>query len=159
MALELTGEEFEDIRDSFKALDLNGDGKICKTELKIFFETNTSDDEIAATMRMMDKGIDGDIEFPEFLEMVAFFEYDKGKWTSWKIRQMFRALDKHDSGNISSHDIIQAWDVFPNLGTDVAGQKKIEDIIKGLDANGVGKIDIETFIKKIEEILVSKSLP
>lgn len=159
MALELTGEEFEDIRDSFKFLDLNGDGKISKSELKQFFESNTSDDEMTATMRMMDKDREGDIEFPEFLEMVAFFEYNKGKWTPWKIRQMFRALDKEDSGVISSYEIMQSWDLFPNLNTDIASQKKIKDVIKTLDVNGVGQIDIEHFLTKMDMLSHNHLLP
>ena len=150
MALHLTGEEFETLRDYFKDLDEDEDGKITRSELKAYFEVRSvsrSDDDVDTMMRMMDSDVSGSVEFPEFLEMLAFFEYNKGI-SEWQLRQMFRSKDKDGNGVLSADEIKLLFSMFTDWNT-VPHQKEIEDIIKSLDNNDDGKIDYEEFIKKI----------
>ena len=76
MAIQLSPEEFNAIKTEFLELDRNGDGRISRSEIQRFFpESNQIN--VDFMMRLMDLDSNGYIEFHEFLEMTAFWEYNK----------------------------------------------------------------------------------
>ena len=103
MALQLSGCEFEAIRDKFLAIDTDGDGQLTREELSESFGKDKTD-KVEFTIKLMDLDNNGVIEFHEFLEMVAFLEYKKGI-TVQKIKQFFQALDEDGSGTLSAEEI------------------------------------------------------
>ena len=152
MALELTGEEFETIRDNFKEIDTDGDGKLTKEELTascIKQNDTRTEEEIEYMMRMMDLDNSGTIEFPEFLEMVAFFEYNHAPYEV-QIKQMFRSLDRNGDGFISKEEVGHLWKIFINDNWDLPSEEEIEGIIQALDVNCDGKIDYDEFMSKFD---------
>ena len=72
MALSLTGDEFELIRDAFFVLDEDGDKLITKDELANYF-SDLSEDMVNFYLRLLDMDGNGSIRFVEFLEMYAYF--------------------------------------------------------------------------------------
>ena len=152
MACQLTGEEFESIRNQFNEIDTNSDGKLTREEFKAFClqqDESRSDAEIDYMMRIMDLDNSGTIEFPEFLEMLAFFEYNKDPYET-QVRQMFKALDKDNDGFLSTEEIRQLWNIFTNNNYDLPSEEEIADIVKALDLNGDGKVDYNEFMERFD---------
>ena len=151
---QLTGEEFEDIRDKFISLDTDGDGKLTKEELKFLFSEeneNRNDDEFDYMMKMMDLDSSSTIEFTEFLEMFAFFEYNKAPYKV-HVTQMFKAFDKNDDGFVSLEEITQLWNIFTKDCEDYdrPSEEEIADNFKTLDINGDGKVDYNEFLEMFD---------
>lgn len=84
MALHLSGKEFEETRDGFKEIDKDGDGLISVTEFSECLMDGKEDEKEAVNfyMRLYDLDSNGSIEFPEFLEVIAYFRYKKNQMTS-----------------------------------------------------------------------------
>ena len=77
MSLQLTNEEFAAIKNEFLEMDTNGDGRLTRTEIARTYKNNKAVDQVDFMMRLMDLDANGSIEFHEFLEMAAFWEYNK----------------------------------------------------------------------------------
>ena len=152
ISLQLTAKEFEEIRNQFLEIDKDGNGTLTREEIKSFFsdeDDSRSDDEIDYMMRMMDLDKSGTIEFPEFLEMVAFFEYNKAPYeVQWT--QMFKALDKDENGYISADEIKHLWSLFTNDNYNLPSNDEIADILEALDTNGDGKVDYNEFMAMVD---------
>ena len=148
MALQLTASEFEAIRDRFLTIDQDGDGQLTKEELTEYFG-NDKHEKVDFTMKLMDLDRNGTVEFHEFLEMVAFLDFNKGI-TEWKIKQFFRALDADGNGVLSADELRRFYKVMATcvvLNSNVKTNDEIEKLISSLDSNGDGSIDCEEFIK------------
>ena len=150
MALQLTGEEFEKIRDDFLVIDADGDGRINRDEMLTLLE-GEKQDNVDFMMKLMDVDCNGTIEFHEFLEIMAFLTYNKGLNQS-TAKQMFRALDKDGDGFLSAHEIKRFYEMISDMDEDVPSVEEIEELVIYLDGNSDGKIDLEEFIKGIDEI-------
>ena len=145
MALQLTAEEFDSVREAFLHIDRNGDGMITKEELTEYF-IKGKEDMVEFTMKLMDMDRSGTIQFHEFLEMTAFLEYKKGI-AEWKIKRFFRALDEDGNGVLSADEIRNFYNVIIHINTNVPSKDEIDKLIASLDSSGDGIIDKEEFIK------------
>ena len=148
MALQLTGGEFEAIRDLFRTIDQDGDGQLTKEELTEYFG-KSKQDKVDFNMRLMDLDRSGTVEFHEFLEMVAFLDYDKGI-TEKNIKQFFSALDADGNGILSADELRKFYNVmatFIVLNCNLKTNDEFESLISSLDSNGDGTIDCEELIK------------
>ena len=153
MAVHLTGEEFENVRDLFKMLDKDGDGKITVSEFKeqvteskkLDGKEKDVEDYIEFLLRMYDMDQSGSLEFPEFLQIHAFVTYDINPTTDY-IKQMFRALDKDNKGFVSVDDIKRFCRIFKTVDGVPYDESKANDVIKKLDLNGDGEINYSEFI-------------
>ena len=150
MALQLTGEEFEEIRDGFKEIDTNGDGTISMSEFKECLMDGQEHEEEAADfyMKVYDLNGNGSIEFPEFLEVIAYFRYKK-KPSQTQIKQIFRALDKDNKGLILADDLRRFYKIFS--GDDLPEESDLDALIQALDINGDGKINYSEFYKNYQK--------
>ena len=148
MAIQLTGEEFELIRDTFVAIDKDGNGHLTYSELKQCFE-DCEEGMVDFYLRILDVDGNGTVEFPDFLEMSAFLNSTKMPNES-QIKQMFRGLDKDQSGTLSVDEIRQFCNMFSTLDTtDVGDELEMDDLIRSLDTNGDGEINYLEFVKNI----------
>ena len=146
MALKLTGEEFEEIKTGFNEIDKNGDRIISVSEFRKYLMVGKEDEEhtVDFFMKVYDLDGNGSIEFPEFLEMIAYFRYKK-KPNGTQIRQMFRALDKDNKGIILADDLRRFYKIFS--ADDMPKASDLDAIIHSLDINIDGKINYFEFLK------------
>ena len=144
MALQLSGKEFEQIRDGFKEMDKDCDGVISMTEFKncLMNGTEDEDDAVEFYMKVYDLNKNGSIEFPEFLEVISYLRYKK-KPNETQIKQMFTALDKNNKGLISVDDIKRFYKIFSS--DDLPDDNSMNSLIQQLDLNGDGKINFSEF--------------
>ena len=145
MSLQLTTEEFVAIKHEFLEMDKNGDGKLTRSEIERIYKNNKNG-QVDFMMRLMDLDANGTIEFYEFLEMAAFWEYNK-RISASKIKQMFLALDRDNNGVISVKEIRQFCDMIYKINGHRPSSEDIQGLIEKLDTNGDGNIDCNEFLK------------
>jgi len=122
-------------------MDLNGDGKLSKEEIKIgykeFFGKELDDDEVDAMFANVDADGNGEIEYSEFV--VATMN-EKQLLSSNKLQSAFKMFDKDGGGSISTDEIKTVLSFGQTLDESV-----INSIIKQVDENGDGEISFEEF--------------
>jgi calcium-dependent protein kinase len=137
----LSKQEKEQIDKVFRAMDLNGDGKLQKDEIKKgyaeFFGRNLTDEEINEMFAKVDADGSGEIEYSEFV--VATLN-EKNLLSNNKLQTAFKMFDKDGGGSISTEEIRQVLSFGQNLDDDV-----VQQIIKQVDENGDGEISYEEF--------------
>jgi len=137
----LSKQEKEQIDKVFRAMDLNGDGKLQKDEIKQgyaeYFGRNLTDDEVDEMFAKVDADGSGEIEYSEFV--VATLN-EKNLLSNNKLQTAFKMFDKDGGGSISIEEIKQVLSFGQTLEESV-----IEQIIKQVDENGDGEISYDEF--------------
>ena len=137
----LSKSEKEQIDKVFRAMDLNGDGKLQKDEIKQgyaeYFGRNLSDQEVDEMFAKVDADGSGEIEYSEFV--VATLN-EQNILSQSKLQTAFKMFDKDGGGSISISEIKEVLSFGQNLDDEVVNQ-----IIKQVDANGDGEISFEEF--------------
>jgi len=137
----LSKQEKEQIDKVFRAMDINGDGKLQKDEIKNgyaeFFGRHLTDQEVDELFNKVDADGSGEIEYSEFV--VATLN-EKNLLSNNKLQQAFNMFDKDKGGTISTAEIKEVLSFGQNLDEDV-----IQQIITQVDANGDGEISYEEF--------------
>lgn len=137
----LSKNEKEQIDSVFRAMDVNGDGKLSKEEIKNgyaeFFGKSLSDEEIDEMFARVDQDGNGEIEYTEFV--VATMN-EKHLLSSNKLQTAFKMFDKDGGGSISTDEIKQVLSFGQTLDEDV-----INSIINQVDENGDGEISYDEF--------------
>jgi calcium-dependent protein kinase len=137
----LSKQEKEQIDKVFRAMDLNGDGKLQKDEIKKgyaeFFGRQLTDDEVDEMFAKVDADGSGEIEYSEFV--VATLN-EKNLLSNNKLQTAFKMFDKDGGGSISIEEIKQVLSFGQNLDDDV-----VQQIISQVDANGDGEISYDEF--------------
>jgi calcium-dependent protein kinase len=122
-------------------MDLNGDGKLQKDEIKKgyaeFFGRQLTDLEVDELFCKVDADGSGEIEYSEFV--VATLN-EKNLLSNNKLQTAFKMFDKDGGGSISISEIKEVLSFGQNLDEEV-----IQQIIKQVDANGDGEISYEEF--------------
>jgi len=137
----LSKNEKESIDKVFRAMDVNGDGKLSKEEIKNgyaeYFGKSLSDEEIDEMFDKVDADGSGAIDYSEFV--VATMN-EKNLLSNNKLQTAFKMFDKDGGGSISVDEIKQVLSFGQNLDEEVVNQ-----IIKQVDANGDGEISFDEF--------------
>ena len=150
MALRLTGEEFELIRDAFLDIDVDEDGSVTQDQLKGSFTKSLPDEKVNFYLKMLDMDGTGTIKFVDFLEMYAFLTLQKQPHET-QMRQLFKALDKDDSGSISEHEVKSFCKMF-QLVEDTNIDTAIDGLISKADTDGDGEINYVEFITMFNKL-------
>ena len=153
MAHQLTGEEFEIVRDLFNTMDIDGDARITADEFKEHIKKGCKsekdkegiDDYVDFLMRLYDIDGNGSLEFPEFLQIDAYITYEK-KASEEYVKQLFKALDKEEKGYVSADDVKRFCRIFNSVDDVPYNEEKLDALIKTMDINGDGKIDYQEFV-------------
>ncbi|CAD8072878.1 unnamed protein product [Paramecium sonneborni] len=136
-----TSDEKASIMKAFQALDLNHDGLLSKEELIIGFSQIMSqveaEKEVSRIMRLIDKNNSQLIDYTEFLmastSRTEFLDDER-------IEKAFQMFDLDKSGGISQEEICEV------LGGGTLYDKKVwSDLIKDVDINGDGEIQLDEF--------------
>lgn len=146
----LSTEESKQLTDTFQVLDRNGDGKLSKAELLEAYTQEFGLEEatrvVDKIMRQVDINGSGFIDYTEFLMASTKIETLLSKSN---IEAAFRMFDKDDSGKISARELKELF-CGQNTG---ASDSMWTEIIKEVDDNGDGEIDIAEFTEMLYKLL------
>ncbi|OMJ70581.1 hypothetical protein SteCoe_31417 [Stentor coeruleus] len=133
-------KETKELREVFLSLDKDGDGKISKEELLEAFKNTIGEIEEIEIERIMgeiDSDNNGFIDYTEFLKA----NIDTKKLLSdQNLKLAFSIFDTDGSGKISAEEIKKVF-----LCDQSSDENIWKEIIKSLDVNGDGEIDLEEF--------------
>ena len=122
-------------------MDVNGDGKLSKTEIKNgymqYFGKSLTDEQIDDMFAQVDADGNGEIDYSEFV--VATMN-EKNLLSNNKLQTAFKMFDKDGGGSISTDEIKQVMSFGQNLDEAV-----VQQIIEQVDKNGDGEISYEEF--------------
>ncbi|KAK4052744.1 hypothetical protein OIV83_002031 [Microbotryomycetes sp. JL201] len=126
------------------ALKIDGDGTITTRELGTVMRSlgqNPTEAELADMINEVDADGNGQIDFPEFLTMMARKMKDTD--SEEEIREAFKVFDKDGNGYISSAELRH---VMTNLGEKLS-ENEVAEMIREADVDGDGQIDYNEFVK------------
>merc|ERR1712151_32004 len=138
MAWSLSNEERKEVRDAFLEMDKSGTGVIKLTELRCVLQErfHVEDGEINKVFQALDSNHDDEIEYSEFLAAMMtcrLHAHDE------LLEATFKRFDKDNSGFITLSDLQKVFG--PSFDT-----KQFEKLIREVDTNGDGKIEVAEFI-------------
>ena len=156
MALELSGAEFEAIKDDFITIDQDQDGHIDRKEMLELLDDEKAE-HLDFMMTLMDTNGKGAHSFTEFLEIMAIITYNKGV-TKRKATQFFRAIDKNKDGVICVDEFKRSWRFFYEITgkNNVANnptESEIDALVQSLDTDHDGKLNLEEFLTGFDKFL------
>ena len=144
MVHELTGKEFEELKEAFRKIDADGSGFISSEEL--IASSMCTEEDVETMKALYDVNKDGKIDFYEYLKAMAEIGYEKGE-PKLGIMQLYRAFDKNKDGVISKEEIKLGF-LLPSPVDKIAEQLMCE-MFGDFDKDGDGKINEEEFTKLV----------
>ena len=137
------------LREVFKTIDKNGDGKLSIEELIEQYSHTMAIEEATKEAERIMKEVDTDnngfIDYSEFLK--ANLDIRK-VMSNENLKSAFRMFDKDNSGTISAQELKQV------LQGDMDSEDNVwQEIIQLVDQNGDGEIDLHEF----QDIVLSKA--
>ncbi|KAE8718725.1 PfkB-like carbohydrate kinase family protein [Hibiscus syriacus] len=135
----------EEMKRVFNKLDKNGDGMICRDELKLALSTldsESSSDEIDKIMMEMDKDGNGYIDLDEFIAFDGIAG-DENQMSSKELKDAFNLYDLDKNGLISASELHA---VLKKLGEQFS-LSHCQRMISKFDENGDGNVDFQEFKK------------
>ncbi|KAL4237939.1 hypothetical protein ACF0H5_002649 [Mactra antiquata] len=140
----LTEEQIGEFKEAFSLFDKDGDGRVTSKELGTVMRSlgqNPTESELLDMVNEVDTDGNGNIDFPEFLTMMA--KKMKETDSELEIREAFKVFDKDGNGFISSTELRY---VMTNLGEKLTDEE-VEDMIREADADGDGQVNYGEFLQ------------
>ena len=144
MDQQFTKKEIKSFQNAFSLFDKDHDGKVTVKEVKgilRFLGKNPSEYRMDCILKDSDMYGNGTVALPEFLQLMS--QTYKPKVDQEEIIAIFRIFDKDGDGFITADEIKQE---MGNHG-DIFTEEQVQQMMKGADSNGDGKIDYEEFVK------------
>mmetsp|Transcript_16304 Transcript_16304/g.19541 ORF Transcript_16304/g.19541 Transcript_16304/m.19541 type:complete len:168 (+) Transcript_16304:42-545(+) len=141
---ELTAEQKQEIREAFDLFDTDGSGSIDKNELKVAMRAlgfEPKKEEIAKMIQDIDKDNSGEIDFPEFLEMMTAKMGERDSKT--EILKAFRLFDDDETGYITLENLRR---VAKEIGENMT-DKELQEMIEEADRTNDGKVSEDEFLR------------
>merc|ERR1719310_2015200 len=138
IAAQLDDSQIKALRDTFMALDDNGDGLLTAAEMKEGL-AQAGLKEIPPDLEQIMKDVDSDgsgvIDYTEFLAATLDKKVYMSEDVCW---QAFRIFDRNGDGKIDKTEI---QNVLNDDGVKNEAAKDIAELMKEIDQNGDGEID------------------
>jgi calcium-dependent protein kinase len=148
-------EEARELSRTFSVIDKNKDGKLSQDELLEAYThqmgKEAAIEEVKKIMQKVDFNHSGYIDFTEFITACSAKEKLLSKEN---IEAAFRILDADNSGKIIASELNEFLSYDTNVKKEVW-----DDLIREVDQNGDGEIDIEEFKNMMINYLNSNRLP
>ena len=147
-----TNKQADQLRDIFKLMDINREGRLTYEELsngyrKFFDDTTLSKHEYLEIVKSFDR--DGS-EFVEFEEFLAAFLKKDLILTEKNLKYAFDYFDEDKSGYLSSDEIKRILSF--NKGCELE-HVNIEEIIKIFDKDSDGQVSFDEFLGLMKNII------
>ena len=134
-------KETRELKEIFLMIDKDGDGKLSKSELmeslRLSLGNEEAEIEVERIMNQVDSDNSGFIDYTEFLkanlDMRQLFSEEN-------LKVAFEIFDRDGSGKISADEIKKMFQ-----GDKESDENVWVSVIKGIDANGDGEIDLQEF--------------
>ena len=148
IASQLVNEgQTKQMKDVFRALDSDGNGRLSKEELITAYGQSMPEDEACATVEAVMTKVDADKNgFIDYSEFILATMNEKVLLSKQNMEAAFRMFDKDGSGSITVAELKEM------LGDETLASNAVwEQLIQQADQNGDGEIDLKEF----KDLLVS----
>ena len=143
IASRLNDNEVNDLNKLFEIFDINNDGQISFEEFQQVFLNNKNNginqDEIREIFNSIDTDKNGKIDYTEF---IASCLQEKIFLNKERLNEAFSIFDKDNNGAITKDEIMRVLQINNEQNKEI---EEIEEIIKSIDKNGDGVIDMKEF--------------
>jgi calcium-dependent protein kinase len=143
IASQLGESQIKALRETFMALDHNGDGLLTANEMKEGL-TKAGLKEIPSDLAEILKQVDSDgsgvIDYTEFLAATLDKKVYMAEDVCW---QAFRIFDRNGDGKIDKNEIQK---VLNDDGVQESAARDMAEIMQEIDKNGDGEIDFQEFM-------------
>merc|ERR1719159_2342672 len=144
IAGQLGESQIKQLRETFMALDDNGDGLLTAAEMKEGLQ-KAGLKEIPPDLQQIMEEVDSDgsgvIDYTEFLAATLDKKVYMAEDVCW---QAFRVFDRNGDGKISKDEIAN---VLSDGDVQNAAARDMAEIMKEIDKNGDGEIDFQEFMQ------------
>mmetsp|Transcript_3923 Transcript_3923/g.10908 ORF Transcript_3923/g.10908 Transcript_3923/m.10908 type:complete len:507 (+) Transcript_3923:86-1606(+) len=146
IAGQLNEDQIKALRETFTALDSNGDGLLTPAEMKHGLE-KAGLKEIPPDLQQIMEDVDADgsgvIDYTEFLAATLDKRAYLAEDVCWSAFSLF---DKNGDGKISQEELKSVLE-NDEVKEAAGGEKAILDLMKEIDGNGDGVIDFDEFMQ------------
>jgi calmodulin len=147
MADLLTQEQIKMYKEAFNVFDKNGTGTISTKELGVIMRTlkqNPTEEELAELIAEVDQDGNGEIDFNEFLLMMAKRTKDSDMLD--KALEAFRVFDRQNKGFLSVNEL---RNILQNVGEKLS-PAEVEELLADIEeVNGGNELDYKSFLSNI----------
>lgn len=143
-----TMEVSSQLKQVFKFIDTNGDGKLSPLELKKLLlslgheKAEAAAKEAEGIVRVLDCNGDGFVDLDEFMIVMETEDSGKGVSRESVIMEAFRVFDADNNGFISAEELQR---VLGRLGCGNCSVEECRKMIKGVDRDGDGFVNFDDF--------------
>ena len=144
----LSAEQVEEIREAFALFDVDSSGAISYKELRACMKAlqiKVDKDELKKMIMEVDADQSGEIEFPEFLQMMT--GKMNGRDQREEIMKVFALFDEENTGKITFRNLKK---VANELGEDLTDDE-LQEMLEEADRNGDGAIDQDEFYRVMKK--------
>jgi len=135
-----------DIKAAFKRLDANGDGQICRDEMRNGMRLGDADLDVVFALGDLDG--DGEISLAEFIRVMspstatALARFRNTFMTIEDVVSAFRIIDSNNDGSLSKAELESGMNSFGKKFT----AKEVESVFALADVNSDGEINYSEFV-------------
>ena len=141
ISVQASPQDIKELKDLFKALDVNGDGTLTLHEIQKGLKGMVNGEQIANLMASADTDKSGEINYTEFIAATidanVFMRDDY-------LRSAFNMFDKDGSGKIDNSEVAELL-LGEELGN-LVSKAAIQEALAEIDENGDGEIDFDEFM-------------